>query len=233
MFAVAKRSAMGVVALSAVVVMWLASGCETTDSQAGLGLDQSEVTIGTEVAQVRLSVVSGISSNQSLALPLEWSVSNPSLGSLTGASGLGATYVRNSRSGQNTVIVRDQYGKEGYATIKQLSGAGYALVLTVTVNGSETTVIPAGQNTAEITVSGEGAQGPFSWRVTSGKGSIVSGQGGSTAVFRSSGVGSSAIQVTDDNGVVAATSVTQADEDSGSSGGGDTGGGGTGGPGEP
>jgi hypothetical protein len=234
------RSGYGAVGLLAVlgVVAWLAVSCETAEGLAGLSLNQSDVSMGRDVEQLRFTVVGGISSNSTLALPLEWRVSNASFGSITGASGLSATYVRNSRSGQNTVIVRDQYGNEGYATVNQLSSAGYAIELTVTVDGSVTTIIPAGQNTAEITVSGEGTQAPYSWSVTSGNGAIVSGQGGSTVVFRSNGVGSSAVQVKDGNGVVAATSVTQADEeDSGSSDGGDSGsgdtGGGDSGPGSP
>ncbi len=205
---------MGISGIVAVVLAtaWLTGGCETAEGLVGLALDKPEVTVATDTPHVRLTVVAGIDTNSTLALPLAWSVSDSALGSVTGASGLSATYARNSKSGQNTVIVRDQYGNEGFSTIKQLSSAGYSLVLQVTVAGTETTVIPAGQNTAEITVSGEGAQAPYTWSVTSGTGSIVGGQGGSTAVFKSSGVGSSSVQVTDDNGVIAATSITQAAE---------------------
>jgi len=54
-----------------------------------------------------------------LALPLEWSVSDPSLGSIREASGDRAVYARTGKKGMQIVRVKDQYGAEGFAVVNQ------------------------------------------------------------------------------------------------------------------
>jgi hypothetical protein len=55
-----------------------------------------------------------------LSLPLAWEVSNPELGTIAGAGGDSASYVRTSGAhGDNSITVRDQYGAEGVATVRQ------------------------------------------------------------------------------------------------------------------
>ncbi len=54
-----------------------------------------------------------------LSYPLEWSVSNPALGTITESSGDSALYQKNNASGQQTITARDQYGNEGYAAVYQ------------------------------------------------------------------------------------------------------------------
>lgn len=62
-----------------------------------------------------------------LALPLTWSVSDPSQGSIAGNSGdyyhggVTALYVPTGNPGQNIITVRDQYGNEGFAMVTQMS----------------------------------------------------------------------------------------------------------------
>jgi hypothetical protein len=56
---------------------------------------------------------------RALALPLEWSVSDPNLGSIREATGDRAVYVRTSALGMNVITVKDQYGAEGVATVNQ------------------------------------------------------------------------------------------------------------------
>ncbi len=57
--------------------------------------------------------------DKELALPIEWSVSDSNLGSITAGSGNSAAYVSSGRVGVNTVIARDQYGAEGLASVTQ------------------------------------------------------------------------------------------------------------------
>lgn len=54
-----------------------------------------------------------------LALPIEWRVTNPELGSINSGSANSAVYVSSGQAGANTIIARDQYGSEGFATVTQ------------------------------------------------------------------------------------------------------------------
>ncbi len=55
-----------------------------------------------------------------LFLPLEWSVSNPSLGRILASGGYTAVYESIGGKGRNIVTVRDQSGREGIAGIEQI-----------------------------------------------------------------------------------------------------------------
>jgi hypothetical protein len=54
-----------------------------------------------------------------LFYPLEWSVSDPSLGDITAQGRDTAVYVRTSKRGSNTIKVRDQGDAEGVAVVNQ------------------------------------------------------------------------------------------------------------------
>ena len=96
------------------------SGCESTDGTSGLTITPAESTLSGSSNSVVLTVSSETNSNlRVLSLPLEWSVSNPGLGSINARGGYSAVYVRNTGSGANVVRVKDQYGAEGIATVQQ------------------------------------------------------------------------------------------------------------------
>jgi hypothetical protein len=52
-------------------------------------------------------------------LPLRWSVTDESLGSISGQGGWSAVYTRTSKTGVNTILVKDQGSSEGVATVTQ------------------------------------------------------------------------------------------------------------------
>lgn len=54
-----------------------------------------------------------------LSLPLTWTVSDPALGRIGSHGGMSAAYVRTSAAGDNSIVVKDQYGAEGVAAIRQ------------------------------------------------------------------------------------------------------------------
>lgn len=54
-----------------------------------------------------------------LSLPLTWRVSDASLGNIAAAGGYSASYTRTDARGDNSVIVEDQYGAQGVATVHQ------------------------------------------------------------------------------------------------------------------
>lgn len=99
-------------------------GCEEAKGLNGLALDPASVTLSTNGQSVVITVTSGTNGN--LALPLVWSVSDPTLGNVTPSSGFSATYVRSNVNGANTVTARDQYENEGYTSILQSEPAASA-----------------------------------------------------------------------------------------------------------
>ncbi len=209
----------------------LTTGCEEASGLGGLGISAPATTLTTETRTLDLTAT-GVDTNGSLALPLTWTVSNPELGTISGTSGISAIYTRTPQNGINTVMVTDQYENEGFLALRQES-ALYSLTLTVMVGGTETTTIPPTADSATISAASADTEtvsiAPYTWRVASGTGSIVGGQGSSSAVFQSNGEGSSAIEVIDGNGVSSSVSVTQ---EAAADDGGD-GPGGPGGPGTP
>ena len=119
-------------AIGAVVVFpMLQVGCEEADGVDGLTIspsahsffgDEGRKTFtaysGAAVSDTN-GVVSAGTSFSPLALPLVWSVSDSTLGSIVASSGATAIYERTAANGVNTITVRDQYDNEGYATVSQ------------------------------------------------------------------------------------------------------------------
>ena len=110
-------------------------GCEEAKGLDGLTLDPASATLSTNGQKVVFTVTGGIT-NESLALPLIWTVSDSALGTVRFSSGYSATYERSSVDGSNTIIARDQYDNEGYATIRQ-TAASYSLTLTASATSIE------------------------------------------------------------------------------------------------
>ena len=60
--------------------------------------------------------------NRELVFPLTWTVANENLGRILSSEGTRAVYVRSGiRNGSNVVIVNDQAGREGLASVNQVS----------------------------------------------------------------------------------------------------------------
>ena len=115
-----KRTAcsLGIGALVCLaVVLPLMVGCETDGESAGLVLSPSSVTLSSTNNTATFTV--STNSQRALSLPLEWSVSDPSLGNIVAASGWQAIYARLGKSGNNVVTAKDQYGSEGHAVVSQ------------------------------------------------------------------------------------------------------------------
>lgn len=102
------------------IVSFLPCGCETDGDTVALVVTPSYVdltTSGTNQTQTQtFTVTDGL---RELSLPLEWRVSNPALGSIAEAGGTTASYITTGLPGDNSIIVEDQYGAEGVATIRQ------------------------------------------------------------------------------------------------------------------
>ena len=112
--------ATGMVMAMVVLTAGLWTGCESAGNTDGVSLSPSGVTLGSGSTNGANAVVFTAVVHDPLALPLVWSVSNPSLGTIVSASGSNATYSANTgRTGNNIVTVQDQYDNKGSAVITQ------------------------------------------------------------------------------------------------------------------
>jgi len=112
------------------LVFSLPIGCEKNSKGTGtLTITPSDVTLVAATNNTVTFTVGGTTSGtnattstgglRSLSFPLEWRVSHSSLGVIWSSSGSSAVYVRSKPNGVNIVTVRDQYGAEGFATVRQ------------------------------------------------------------------------------------------------------------------
>jgi hypothetical protein len=200
-------------ALAGILVFsMLQTGCEEAKGLDGLTIDPSSATLSTNGQMVVFTVTGGIT-NEALAVPLTWTVSNGALGSILFSSGLSATYQRTSVNGVNTITARDQYDNEGYATVNN-TAASYSLELSATA-----TTIEVGQATT-ITITTAGSTAPYNWTLRSGPGSVTGDSGSKSAAYTSTVAGTGVIQVTDANGASGVIGIVVQDTSGGSGGGG-------------
>ena len=109
---------MGVILVAALSWFWVA-GCESTSTaDSAITVTPSAVTL-TDSNRTVMLAASLASSNKVLVLPLNWSVSDPSLGTIKASQGLSAVYESTGHVGNNTVTVRDQASSDGLALITQ------------------------------------------------------------------------------------------------------------------
>ena len=101
------------VVISAAIVL---SGCDSAEGVSGLQVSPSSVTLSGSNNTVILTAA--VSSD--LALPLVWTVANPSLGTVNYSSGSNAIYIANSQQkGNQVVMAEDQHNNQGSVSIVQ------------------------------------------------------------------------------------------------------------------
>jgi len=94
-------------------------GCETTETaDNALSITPSSIALTNVNDTVTFTVGSG-GTNATLALPLIWTVSDNSLGTIKSSAGLAAIYESKGKVGNNTITVRDQGQAEGLAVVNQ------------------------------------------------------------------------------------------------------------------
>ncbi|NQT93667.1 MAG: hypothetical protein HQ559_12980 [Lentisphaerae bacterium] len=92
-------------------------GCEPATNTRSLTVTPPEVNLLVATnSHVTFTVTEGL---RSLSLPLKWWTSNGHMGSIAFSAGKSATYARTSMHGVNSVIVQDQYGARGLASVQQ------------------------------------------------------------------------------------------------------------------
>ena len=91
-----------------------------TIASGPLTLTPSSIILTNASESVIFSATLSNAANTSSLLPLQWQVTDSSLGSIVQASGLQATYVRNgSAAGNNTVVVRAADGSAQFGALVQ------------------------------------------------------------------------------------------------------------------
>lgn len=112
-----KSTWMGALVLAGwMVAMTGCEDAETASAALSLSPPDAELT-GRGATQVFTASVTV--EEEDVYLPLQWSVSNPSLGGILSSSGMSAVYESNGTIGQNVVICRDALGREGLAAVNQ------------------------------------------------------------------------------------------------------------------
>lgn len=104
----------GVCALAVAVFL---AGCEGTSTNPGIQVEPASATLTNSAA---VTFTATVSSNQTLFFPLEWQVTDPSIGRIVTSQGTTAVYESFGVSGNNSVIVKDQSDSEGVALVVQL-----------------------------------------------------------------------------------------------------------------
>lgn len=99
-----------------LAVLCLVTGCEDVDTAEGLALSPSSALLTAPGDTVNFVVNT---TNRTIFFPLEWTVTNPDLGTIHTTSGGSAVYESFGYVGNNIVTVSDQSGAEGVATVQQ------------------------------------------------------------------------------------------------------------------
>jgi len=109
--------ARGSVVLLAMVAL---AGCEKITTTAELVVTPPSAQVAREgVAQFVVSLPENDGCTREIYYPLTWTLSDPTLGTITNTAANTAVYVAGTGEGVNTVIVRDRSGAEGIAVITQ------------------------------------------------------------------------------------------------------------------
>ena len=108
-------------AIVMVLVALVAAGCEKSITTRSLDITPASAVIPVRGGvSLKASLPVAEQDERQIYYPLEWSVSDGTLGGLHNIAGDSAVYVAGNRAGVNTVIVRDQMGAEGVALITQV-----------------------------------------------------------------------------------------------------------------
>ena len=113
--------AMGLAILVAAC-WWVVAGCEstsTTDSVMTITAPTGALPLTASNRTVVLTANLQFATNRTAVLPLTWSVSDQSLGTIKQSEALSAVYESTGTPGNNTVTVRDQTYAEGILLIPQ------------------------------------------------------------------------------------------------------------------
>lgn len=164
-------------------------------SALNLAVAPAGLLTGKTTATITASVASG-----DLALPLNWTVGDRSLGRIFSSAGATAVYETTGKTGNNTIIARDQLGREGAVAINQGSGDTPISFLKLTPSSSDPL---EGVQTVTFTASAEKGDLalPITWSVRDATLGKILSSAGATAVYQSTvKVGDNTVTARDQSG---------------------------------
>ena len=103
-----------VLLIAGLAAIHLLTGCESSTTDANITVSPSSET---RTAGSDSHILFTASGSTNLYLPLEWSVSNESLGHIVESRGDEAVYESTGTPGDNIITVRDQGVSEGVAVV--------------------------------------------------------------------------------------------------------------------
>jgi hypothetical protein len=167
-------------------------GCDTvTDATTVITFEKALLTATGLYAEVLVV----LDTNATLYLPLRWSVSDPSLGTITSQGGLTALYQGTARPGVNTITVRDQGDAEGIALVNHVLATGMELTPTTVTTSNDWALVHF-----EVTPD-PGLILPLMWYSKNAGMGVFKTSGGYEAVYEvSDRTGFNYITVTDQSG---------------------------------
>ncbi len=203
----------------AVVAGIMITGCETTETTDNAMTVSPDSAIVTNDVSMVTFTASLTSSNVALILPLIWSVGDASMGHIRASDGVTAVYESTSKTGNNTVHVRDQGDSEGVATVsheRSVETPGSAAVDPAENNAllitPDNVLLTNLLDTVTLVVTGSKVDPslPLVWSVgDSSLGDIIS-SGGHTAIYQCRNIlfiGNNVIRVSDQKGATGVASV--------------------------
>jgi hypothetical protein len=203
-----KKLLIGVLALALVVVgaVFLVTSCENVQTAQDSVLNVNPAMLVVTGRVVATFSVSTLNTNGQLYLPLEWTVSDPELGTIDHSDGLTAVYMMNDRVGVNTITVRDQAGASGLAVVDQLFALGMGL------SPSEADLFVPG-TAFSFSVSNAAPETlalPLDWSVSDSSRGTIEPSGNLTAIYTSTqNPGNNIVIVRDQMGATASAVVRQ------------------------
>jgi len=109
-----------VVPMASACALIVITGCEEVTRNKTINITPASPEIRRTEAIVLTASLAVSTSTNGLYLPLEWSMSDPTLGNFAGAAGNSVVYQAGGRGGNNTIRVRDQADNEGVTNIRQI-----------------------------------------------------------------------------------------------------------------
>lgn len=178
----------------------LLAGCEDDGIKATdeFRVSPSEVTMPVDQFTAVLTVEGGIR-------PYDWSVSDTSLGTLTGAEGDAdqqVTYTRTDKNGRQVVTVQDSQGWFASAIIDQITATPTSETA-LAISPSQVTVA---STNGSVVLTAIGGQGTYEWGLVAPQpNGAISQYTGPMTIYTSTNSTTDQIWLTDGEGTVTAT----------------------------
>lgn len=196
-------------ALTAIFCFWFGTGCENNSDvdEADTGSDSPEFTISPSAVVLESYQSNAVFTVKGGIPPYAWSVSDSSLGTISGAD--------TNSQGQTVNYARTGAG-EGVNTVRVQDSRGWTASALVTVNVEDDltispTIVTLTTANEATNFTAAGGIAPYSWSADNSSLGTISHAGGTTATYTRNGTveGRNTVRIHDTQGLSAAATVVQ------------------------